>query len=206
MTNLNIGYRQIYRESIRVDALAGRKVRGQFPSLPPNSSPLVRSTIPLRLQTVRQSYRDVKRNSMRASKNSTPGKNVYSVMERIIGLPVRHRSLARPQLTPTSVYPLIYHSIPEEIPEASRGLMTRIYYLWLLLVATLAVNLVACVCCKEHSGPHHLLTISDFYPCVRDDRWRQGPRYLNNVLPCHHHPLLPPLVPVRKLAHSQNNA
>ncbi|KAL0946583.1 hypothetical protein HGRIS_012785 [Hohenbuehelia grisea] len=42
-------------------------------------------------------------------------------------------------------FPLIFHSIQDEIPEASRPLITRIYQLWLVLVATLIVNLVACI-------------------------------------------------------------
>jgi len=41
--------------------------------------------------------------------------------------------------------PLIYHSIKEEIPEASRPLMTRLYQLWLVLIGTMILNLVACV-------------------------------------------------------------
>ncbi|GJE87160.1 secretory carrier-associated membrane protein [Phanerochaete sordida] len=42
-------------------------------------------------------------------------------------------------------YPLIFHSIQEEIPEASRPLITRLYQLWLLLVLVLIVNMVACI-------------------------------------------------------------
>jgi len=42
-------------------------------------------------------------------------------------------------------YPLIFHSIPDEIPEPSRPLITRLYQLWLLLLATLVVNFVACL-------------------------------------------------------------
>ncbi|KDQ60946.1 hypothetical protein JAAARDRAFT_67364 [Jaapia argillacea MUCL 33604] len=41
--------------------------------------------------------------------------------------------------------PLIYHSIPEEIPELSRPLITRLYQLWLVLLGTLIVNMVACI-------------------------------------------------------------
>ena len=43
------------------------------------------------------------------------------------------------------VFPLIYHDISEEIPEASRPLITRLYLLWLVLVGTLIVNMVACI-------------------------------------------------------------
>ncbi|KAI6045761.1 scamp family-domain-containing protein [Pisolithus marmoratus] len=42
-------------------------------------------------------------------------------------------------------FPLIFHSIPEEIPEASRPLITRLYQLWLVLLATLIVNMIACI-------------------------------------------------------------
>ena len=43
------------------------------------------------------------------------------------------------------VFPLIYHDISEEIPEASRPLITRLYLLWLILAGTLIVNMVACI-------------------------------------------------------------
>jgi len=46
---------------------------------------------------------------------------------------------------PSAVLPLIYHSIKEEIPEASQPLITRLYQLWLVLLATLVVNVVACI-------------------------------------------------------------
>ncbi|KAH6918519.1 scamp-domain-containing protein [Coprinopsis sp. MPI-PUGE-AT-0042] len=42
-------------------------------------------------------------------------------------------------------FPLIFHSIKDEIPEASRPLITRIFQLWLVLLGTLVVNLVACI-------------------------------------------------------------
>jgi hypothetical protein len=42
-------------------------------------------------------------------------------------------------------FPLIYHSIAEEIPEASRPLITRLYQLWLVLLGTLILNFVACI-------------------------------------------------------------
>jgi len=42
-------------------------------------------------------------------------------------------------------FPLIYHSIPDEIPEPSRPLITRLFQLWLVLAATLIINLVACI-------------------------------------------------------------
>ncbi|KAI0256813.1 scamp family-domain-containing protein [Lactifluus subvellereus] len=42
-------------------------------------------------------------------------------------------------------FPLVYHDISEEIPEASRPLITRLYLLWLVLAGTLVVNMVACI-------------------------------------------------------------
>lgn len=42
-------------------------------------------------------------------------------------------------------YQLIYHDIDEEIPEASRPLIKRLYQLWLVLGATLVVNMIACI-------------------------------------------------------------
>jgi hypothetical protein len=40
---------------------------------------------------------------------------------------------------------LIYHSIAEEIPEGYRGTVTRLYQIWLVLLATLIANFVACL-------------------------------------------------------------
>ncbi|KZS99202.1 scamp-domain-containing protein [Sistotremastrum niveocremeum HHB9708] len=42
-------------------------------------------------------------------------------------------------------FPLIYHNIHEEIPESSRALVTRLYQLWLVLLGTLIINLIACI-------------------------------------------------------------
>lgn len=42
-------------------------------------------------------------------------------------------------------YPLIYHDIEAEIPPDSQPIMQNLYKLWLLLVATLVVNMVACI-------------------------------------------------------------
>jgi len=42
-------------------------------------------------------------------------------------------------------FPLIYHSISDEIPEASRPLITRLFQLWLVLIATLIMNMIACI-------------------------------------------------------------
>ncbi|KAF9265438.1 scamp-domain-containing protein [Marasmius fiardii PR-910] len=43
------------------------------------------------------------------------------------------------------VFPIIYHDIKEEIPEASRALITRLYQLWLVLFVTLILNMIACI-------------------------------------------------------------
>ncbi|KAI0807559.1 scamp family-domain-containing protein [Fomes fomentarius] len=43
-------------------------------------------------------------------------------------------------------FPLIFHSVQEEIPQASQPLVTRLYQLWLVLAGTLVVNMVACIC------------------------------------------------------------
>ena len=53
-----------------------------------------------------------------------------------------HIPLALPHPT---VYPLIFHSIKDEIPEASQQLITRLYQLWLVLFGTLIINFVACI-------------------------------------------------------------
>ncbi|KAF9075234.1 scamp family-domain-containing protein [Rhodocollybia butyracea] len=42
-------------------------------------------------------------------------------------------------------FPLIYHDISDEIPEASRYLITRLYQLWLVLLGTLILNMIACI-------------------------------------------------------------
>ncbi|KAJ7905561.1 scamp-domain-containing protein [Mycena olivaceomarginata] len=42
-------------------------------------------------------------------------------------------------------FPLIFHSIKDEIPEGSQALITRLYQLWLVLAVTLILNMVACI-------------------------------------------------------------
>lgn len=44
-----------------------------------------------------------------------------------------------------AVYPLIFHSIQDEIPQDSQPLITRLYQLWLVLLLTLIINMVACI-------------------------------------------------------------
>lgn len=41
--------------------------------------------------------------------------------------------------------PLLYHDIDEEVPAASRQIVNTLYRLWLLLVLTITLNLVACI-------------------------------------------------------------
>jgi hypothetical protein len=43
------------------------------------------------------------------------------------------------------VFPLIFHSINDEIPQDSRALITRIFQLWLVLCVTLLINMIACI-------------------------------------------------------------
>jgi len=42
-------------------------------------------------------------------------------------------------------FPLILHSIQDEIPADSRPLVTRLYQLWLVLLGTLIINAIACL-------------------------------------------------------------
>ncbi|TEB36369.1 scamp-domain-containing protein [Coprinellus micaceus] len=42
-------------------------------------------------------------------------------------------------------FPLIFHSIKDEIPEAGRPTITRLFQLWLVLFGTLIINFVACI-------------------------------------------------------------
>jgi len=42
-------------------------------------------------------------------------------------------------------FPLIYHAIDEEIPEVHRPVIKRLFQLWLVLLGTLVVNMVACI-------------------------------------------------------------
>jgi hypothetical protein len=67
-------------------------------------------------------------------------------MERAIGHPVRSCLSSVSTITNTCiVFPLIYHSIADEIPSDSQPLITRLYQLWLVLIATLIINAVACL-------------------------------------------------------------
>ena len=64
------------------------------------------------------------------------------------------------------VFPLIYHDISEEIPEASRPLITRLYLLWLILAGTLVVNMVACVFVLTSGGPDGVSDLIISIMCV----------------------------------------
>ncbi|EAU88496.1 hypothetical protein CC1G_04202 [Coprinopsis cinerea okayama7 len=44
-----------------------------------------------------------------------------------------------------ALFPLIFHSIPDEIPEVSRPLITRLFQLWMVFIGTLALNMAACI-------------------------------------------------------------
>ena len=59
----------------------------------------------------------------------------------VLGQPFFDFALTKPM----PVFPLIFHSIKDEIPEASRPLITRLYQLWLVLLLTLIINMVACI-------------------------------------------------------------
>jgi SCAMP family. len=85
-------------------------------------------------------------------RNSTKRLNTSDSMEKTTGHPVSPwfiplASFFTAHRVPliVLVFPLIFHSITEEIPEASQPLITRLYQLWLVLVATLILNMVACI-------------------------------------------------------------
>ena len=85
--------------------------------------------------------------SASSSKNPRTSANTAATT----GLPVsplHHAAaaVAEPCSCRRAVFPLIFHSIPEEIPQASQPLITRLYQLWLVLAGTLVVNMVACIC------------------------------------------------------------
>jgi SCAMP family len=64
------------------------------------------------------------------------------------------------------VFPLIYHDISEEIPEASRPLITRLYLLWLVLAGTLIANMVACIFILTSGGPDGVKDLIVSIMCV----------------------------------------
>jgi len=64
--------------------------------------------------------------------------------ERNIGAREEHvRNYGRNNFPP--FFPIIFHSIEDEIPAESRIVVLTLFRLWLWLVATLVVNLVACI-------------------------------------------------------------
>jgi len=66
-------------------------------------------------------------------------------MEGATGPHVCLSRLSGSKLNLPPVFPLIFHSIKDEIPDASRPLITRLYQLWLVLLVTLIINMVACI-------------------------------------------------------------
>lgn len=80
-----------------------------------------------------------------ASRNSTSTQSTSESTAAITGRLVSLRFLFPAPSSCPPVYPLIYHSISEEIPDASRPLITRLYQLWLVLLATLLLNMLACI-------------------------------------------------------------
>ena len=80
-----------------------------------------------------------------ASTNSTSAQNTSESLDATTGPLVRALFLLPAPSSCLPVYPLIFHSISEEIPDASRPLVTRLYQLWLVLLATLLINMLACI-------------------------------------------------------------
>ena len=64
------------------------------------------------------------------------------------------------------VFPLVYHDIAEEIPEASRPLVKRLYLLWLVLAGTLIMNMVACIFVLTSGGSDGLKDLIASIVCV----------------------------------------
>ncbi|KAH7107542.1 scamp-domain-containing protein [Auriculariales sp. MPI-PUGE-AT-0066] len=66
-------------------------------------------------------------------------------------------------------FPLIFHSVKDEIPEASQTVVTRLYQLWLVLFATLIINMVACIfilTSGEGDGAHDLGASLGYIPFI----------------------------------------
>ncbi|CEH17618.1 Secretory carrier membrane protein [Ceraceosorus bombacis] len=65
-------------------------------------------------------------------------------------------------------FPLIYHDISSEIPPASQQVVTHLYWLWLLLLATLIVNVVACVFLigRGADGIKDIITSAIYLPVI----------------------------------------
>lgn len=68
--------------------------------------------------------------------------------------------------SPCCSLPLVYHDIGEEIPEASRPLVTRLYLLWLVLAGTLIMNMVACIFVLTSGGSDGLKDLIASIVCV----------------------------------------
>jgi len=95
---------------------------------PPNklSPSLTSDTHDPRLEQIKQRERDLERReqelNVKAERIRTHGRNNWPFF-----------------------FPLIFHSIKDEIPEDFRPLITRLYQLWLVLAGTLLINMVACI-------------------------------------------------------------
>lgn len=111
-------------------------------SRPPTPSTPTPSTTP---QRPPQISTGASATSNAASRSSTSAQNTSESLAAITGPRV---SPPLPLPAPSScppVFPLIFHSISDEIPDASRPLITRLYQLWLVLLATLFINMLACI-------------------------------------------------------------
>ena len=97
------------------------------------------------------------------------GRNNWPPCESFVVSP-RHKGL-RAHFVRLVVFPLVYHDISEEIPEASRPLITRLYLLWLILAGTLVVNMVACVFVLTSGGPDGVSDLIISIMCVFPLGW-----------------------------------
>ena len=70
-----------------------------------------------------------------------------------------------------SVFPLIFHSIKDEIPEGSRALITRLYQLWIVLFGTLIINMVACVFLLTSGSSDGARDLGASIGCVSYGHW-----------------------------------
>ncbi|SCZ96633.1 BZ3500_MvSof-1268-A1-R1_Chr4-4g07499 [Microbotryum saponariae] len=61
---------------------------------------------------------------------------------------------------PPGPFPLIYHDINEEIPAEHQSTVLTLYRLWMFLILTLTVNLVAAILLLISQGGHTKLTLS----------------------------------------------
>lgn len=117
----------------------------------PFDDPVPSSAEATRLEQLRQRELDLERREAELNKKAehirTHGKNNWPFCQFCLSTSVLPRTdplPSRPRVN-TLVFPLIFHSIQDEIPEASRPLITRLYQLWLVLLGTLILNMIACI-------------------------------------------------------------